>query len=861
VWGDIFILTLDQSKLSQPTQVAVTSTQILKEINSKPTRTCNIGGNPNNCQYVAGQPAQGGRQVTGLVVRQGSTSGQIELFVSHSDPRYGYDNNDDALAIDTYSGSVTRLILGPNISTPDPNDYSVVSNQDLVVGLPRSRENHSVNGMDFGPDGWLYISSPGHTNYGQPSTFFSYLPEYYLSAAVLRLNVNGLGTTPLPLDMQSVRTAADMSPFANKFELFATGFRNGYDIVWHSNGKLYLNDNGGNDGYGNTPNSGDGCNNTPSINPGNGNDQLHWVAQNSYGGHPNPARNQCVLNDGRNYTPNLPSPSNYSAPAWLYDYFNGVSTNGIAEYTSNVFGGQMRGNLISATYAGDRNVRRVVLNSSGTAATQEVAMGQFNQPIDVATDSDGRIYVADFPDTNNISRIMVMIPDETVLCNNAANADDDGDGYSDADEATHGTDPCSRASYPADFDRDLIGDLTDPDDDNDGILDTQDQLFFDTQNGAGTGVPLGFEWNPGTASLGGVAHTGFSGTHMATSGSRTNTDVISVGAAGGFMGLQTFSGTAQGAANSQVNALQIGFDSTSNFRIWSEVVEPFNSDTPASGHVGGIFFGPNQDNFIRLAVTGAAGGQQLVQLGYERNGTFNTIASANLGTAKIFNLDLRLVGDPATKKVTAYYELNTSGTLVLLRTVNNVPVAWFNNNTGTNKNTSLAGVVTSHGSAPATTFAYDYFRIDRQAAGAPAANLGLTSNAVVSSPQARSGEAREQEQGRLKIDDLITYNIKVKNEGPTAATAVAFESDIPDKTSFVEATINQGSCTPPTNGNDKGIIKCNLGNMARGATVDVTITVKVKKSPRGARIINVSKVASGTYDPDEENNVKRTVID
>ncbi|MEJ7654388.1 MAG: hypothetical protein WKH64_14205, partial [Chloroflexia bacterium] len=187
VVGRHFIFSLDQSKLSQPTQIAVTGTQVLKEINSKPTRTCNIGGNPNNCQYVTGQPAQGGRQVTGLVVRQGSTSGQIELYVSHSDPRIGENNSSTALSIDTYSGAVTRLILGPNTSTPDPNDYSVVSNQDLVVGLPRSRENHSVNGMDFGPDGWLYISSPGHTNYGQPSTFFSNLPEYYLSAAVLRL--------------------------------------------------------------------------------------------------------------------------------------------------------------------------------------------------------------------------------------------------------------------------------------------------------------------------------------------------------------------------------------------------------------------------------------------------------------------------------------------------------------------------------------------------------------------------------------------------------------------------------------------------------------------------------------------------
>ena len=35
--------------------------------------------------------------------------------------------------IDTYSGTITRLTLDPNTSTPDPNDYAVTAMQDLVV--------------------------------------------------------------------------------------------------------------------------------------------------------------------------------------------------------------------------------------------------------------------------------------------------------------------------------------------------------------------------------------------------------------------------------------------------------------------------------------------------------------------------------------------------------------------------------------------------------------------------------------------------------------------------------------------------------------------------------------------------------
>jgi len=159
--------------------------------------------------------------------------------------------------------------------------------------------------MSFGPDGWLYIAVGGNTNAGAPSTFFANLAEMYLSASVLRIRPAGLLGRTLPLDMTNVRTAADLTPFAGTFELFSTGYRNPYDLVWHTNGRLYLNGNAPNLNQGNTPGPLDGCAATPSIDVSTQPDTLNIVTKGAYGGHPNPVRGECVGGSGKPYSPDL----------------------------------------------------------------------------------------------------------------------------------------------------------------------------------------------------------------------------------------------------------------------------------------------------------------------------------------------------------------------------------------------------------------------------------------------------------------------------------------------------------------------------------------------------------------------------
>jgi uncharacterized repeat protein (TIGR01451 family) len=81
----------------------------------------------------------------------------------------------------------------------------------------------------------------------------------------------------------------------------------------------------------------------------------------------------------------------------------------------------------------------------------------------------------------------------------------------------------------------------------------------------------------------------------------------------------------------------------------------------------------------------------------------------------------------------------------------------------------------------------------------------------------------------------ITWTIVVKNNGPDADTGVTITDPMPAGNSFVSATTTKGSCT------GGAILTCNIGNMAAGETV--TITLVTTPSTTGAQVNTVT--ASG----------------
>jgi len=283
-----------------------------------------------------------GRVVTGLAF----SPSDGHLYVSHSDGRL----NDPGIL--QFSGRVGRL-LAPSFTT-----Y-----QDVVTNLPRSQRDHGPNGLAFS-GGYLYLAQAGMTNAGTPypAGFWNF-PETLDSGAILKIDPNAV----------------------NSYTRYATGFRNPYKPLFHTNGGMYTNDNGPNLNSGTRPIGGSNCGPHPTDTPLSG-DELNLVHEGHYYGHPNPARAQCDHNP----------PGGHINP--IHSYGTNTSANGLAEYPGgspgNAFMAMLPGHIFTANYATGMVVS---LNMSGfNPFGNGPARRGLANPLDVAISPAGHVFIAEF---------------------------------------------------------------------------------------------------------------------------------------------------------------------------------------------------------------------------------------------------------------------------------------------------------------------------------------------------------------------------------------------------------------------------------------------------------------------------------
>jgi len=106
--------------------------------------------------------------------------------------------------------------------------------------------------------------------------------------------------------------------------------------------------------------------------------------------------------------------------------------------------------------------------------------------------------------------------------------------------------------------------------------------------------------------------------------------------------------------------------------------------------------------------------------------------------------------------------------------------------------------------------------------------------------------------------DRIAYTITVANAGPAAAEDVVLTDTLPAGTTLIDALLpaSAATCTvPPV----AGVITCQLGTMAAGATAEFVFTVLIDAdTPGGTVLTNTTEVTSSTPDPNVANNTATT---
>jgi hypothetical protein len=398
----------------------------------------------------------GKRYAVGLTFDPASTATNPIVYISHSS---GWDNAPE------FDGKISRL-SGANLERE----------QLIITNLPRSIRDHLVNSIAFGPDGAMYFSQGSNSSMGsQDATWLR--GESLLSAAVLRLDMKKLATVALPLDVKTTAnqgvinsasaTSMRMSdgtynPYssASPLTIYASGIRNAYDLVWHSNGQLYVAANGSAAG-GNSPASAAGTRrpngtfyNGAAVPATTGvkvqNDFLFRVnplKPVGYYGHPNPLRGEYVVNRGYADNPIYPitigADQNYRGSAFNFELNR--SPNGSLEYKSNAFGGALKGKLLVCRFSGggdiivlkpgstipapsvtsaisDDRIYDITQAHTGAGTSGMVGMSGFLNPLDVVEDvATGNLYVSEYNWNNS-----TMSPSQITLLRASELSDADG---------------------------------------------------------------------------------------------------------------------------------------------------------------------------------------------------------------------------------------------------------------------------------------------------------------------------------------------------------------------------------------------------------------------------------------------------
>lgn len=183
----------------------------------------------------------------------------------------------------------------------------------------------------------------------------------------------------------------------------------------------------------------------------------------------------------------------------------------------------------------------------------------------------------------------------------------------------------------------------------------------------------------------------------------------------GTLRITTSAGTNEGTGtgvNNLVNGAQLTFDGrTAKFNVTGTIVGPVDNLNDGARQAG-IMFGPDQDNFIKLAVVNA-NGVPSIHFYSEQKGAKQDIGAkiAVTNPSSIQSIELTLFCDATTGTISAGYRaIYPNSDSGLVRLPNSVTL------TGTQRNRFFApkskgGIVASSFNATATTVAFDRFAI------------------------------------------------------------------------------------------------------------------------------------------------------
>ncbi|WP_265502024.1 carbohydrate-binding protein [Paracoccus beibuensis] len=400
----------------------------------------------------------------------GERRGIVGMVFDPNDPNTIYITDNapiprESKAFETpeFSGRISKITLGESGSFED------VQAETFAFGFPRSGGDHLTNSLEFRPNPafgaegepeyLLYLTQGSNTAAGQADNAWGNRPERLLNAAILEVDVSkeappggfDVRTEPISLADNPTKTfpasefnedgtyPGSYNPFAEDapIKIFATGVRNAYDLVWHSNGQLYVPTNGTAAG-GKTPADPTQPYDETIDNSPKQYDYFFTVEEGGYYGHPNALRDEYILNGGNptsgldpnevvggndgnsstdGYQVGVQPDANYDLDG-VYNLGYNRSPNGATEYTGNAFGSNLKGAILFAQFSTGDNVRAILVNEAGEIIGDDVlrrpdgsVIDDYIDPLDIIENPlTGQLYLMTLNRGTGASQLILLTP-------------------------------------------------------------------------------------------------------------------------------------------------------------------------------------------------------------------------------------------------------------------------------------------------------------------------------------------------------------------------------------------------------------------------------------------------------------------
>ncbi|RJQ36308.1 PKD domain-containing protein, partial [Candidatus Parcubacteria bacterium] len=259
------------------------------------------------------------------------------------------------MAGDSADESTKIVLVGTvdgNATSPSCDDFPVTADC-----IPSDSPSHSVGGLRFGPDGYLYatLGDGAHFDFADVKSLRAQNIDS-LAGKLLRINPDGTAPSDNPF--------FNGDPNANRSKVYAYGLRNAFRLNFHPiTGALYLGDVGWSTW-----------------------EEINHVVPGANFGWP------CWEGNGLT-THNCTAASDVAAPLYTYAH----NSAGAGSVTAGAFptGGAYPSTYDHSFFFGDyaqNFIKRLVLDANGNFVSVADFMDDPNGPVDISTGPDGNIY-------------------------------------------------------------------------------------------------------------------------------------------------------------------------------------------------------------------------------------------------------------------------------------------------------------------------------------------------------------------------------------------------------------------------------------------------------------------------------------